>query len=189
MVDDLDGPTVATTGGPPGGAPAPSVRSEVLARTPQPSSPPSTPPRYPSLSSSPPDSMESTQLLRTDERMALAQAHTVLDPTAAPTRRAEAPRQPAPGATPSYVPAPPPRDAAGRSIAPPAVPQGSAPSMPPQPAWMPPRGQTMPMIHEPMPHASAPREPLAPALKVAIGVAAALLAAIWIGSCLLIQSS
>jgi len=38
--DDLDAPTVATTGGPIGGAPAPSVRSEVLARSARPSAPP-----------------------------------------------------------------------------------------------------------------------------------------------------
>ena len=52
--DDLDGPTVATSG-PIGGAPAPSVRSEVLAR-PAPSAygPPPPPPDPPSRSIAPP---------------------------------------------------------------------------------------------------------------------------------------
>ena len=187
--DDLDGPTVATTGGPSGGSPAPSVRSEVLARPPMPSAPPSRP-RPPSVRK--PAPLESTQLLRTDERMALAQAQTVMDPTTSPVPRASAwPPAPAEarlGATHPYLPAPPPRDASGRSIAPPAVPTpSSAPSVPPP--WMAPRGHTMPMINDTSPQPPARREPLAPAVVIAIAVAALLLSAIWIGSCLLLQSN
>ena len=48
----------------------------------------------------------------------------------------------------------------------------------------------MPMFNGPMSPPPEPRrEPLAPALKVAVGVAALLLAAIWIGSCLLLQAN
>jgi hypothetical protein len=48
----------------------------------------------------------------------------------------------------------------------------------------------MPMINGPT-AAQQPerREPLPPALKVAIGAAALLLAALWIGSCHLLQSN
>jgi eukaryotic-like serine/threonine-protein kinase len=152
--DDLDGPTVATTGGPPGGAPAPSVRSEVLARTPRLSSPPAAP--------SPPvdraDLDETQQLLRTDERMALAQARTV-----------QLPPQPSSGAIPSYMPPPP------------------APL--PAPSWMPPRGHTMPMINSPMQPLPPEREPIALAMKIALAVAALLLAVVWIGSCQFFQSN
>jgi hypothetical protein len=46
------------------------------------------------------------------------------------------------------------------------------------------------MINGPMTHPQPERrEPLAPALKVVVGVSALLLAAIWIGSCLLLQSN
>jgi len=52
---------------------------------------------------------------------------------------------------------------------------------------MAPRGHTMPMMNEP----PAPPQPqkLSPAVIAAIAVAAVLLSAIWIGSCLLLQSS
>jgi serine/threonine-protein kinase len=162
--DDLDGPTVATSG-PIGGAPAPSVRSEVLARPPMPSAP-STPRPLPAA-----DDLESTQLLRTDERMALAQAQTTPDLS---------------GSLPPPPPKPSPREAPGRSFAPPGMP---APSVPPP--WMAPRGHTMPMMndHVPQPRAAQAREPLAPALIVVIVVAALLLSAIWIGTCSLLQAS
>ena len=171
--DDLDGPTVATTGGPIGGAPAPSVRSEVLARSARPSAPPPPP-------SIPPDSMGSTQLFRSDEHASLAHA---------PARASAPPPPPPPrsGAVPSYIPAPPPRDSSGRSIAPPAVPPPAPPLPSLPPPWMAPRGHTMPMMNEP----PAPPQPqkLSPAVIAAIAVAAVLLSAIWIGSCLLLQSS
>lgn len=190
--DDLDGPTVATTGGPVGGAPVRSVRSEVLARSPIVATP-SSRPQPPSVPQ--PDSMESTKLLRTDERLALAKAKTVLDATQTPARRASAP-PPAPpdthvGGTHPYLPPPPPRDASGRSIAPHAAPAPSSASTPPP--WMapmPPRLHTMLMSDAPPPPVPpAAREPLAPAVKVAIAVAAILLASIWIGSCLMLPSS
>ena len=186
--DDLDGPTVATTG-PIGGSPTPSVRSEVLAR-----SGPASSPRPPSA---PHDPMESTQLLRTDEREALVQARTVLDPASTPARVSAPPPPPRPSssATPSYVPPPPPRDAAGRSIAPPAVPAAPLPSMPPPaapPQWTPPRGYAMPMMNGPLPQpppAPGPRQPLTPGVIVAITIGALLLGALWIGSCLMLRSS
>ena len=157
--DDLDGPTVATSG-PIGGAPAPSVRSEVLSRPPLLAKPSSRP--QPPLA--PADPSESTQLLRTDERVALAQAQTVLEPSEPPERRASAP-------PPAF--APPPRP---------------APSVPPP--WMAPRGHTMPMMNDAQQQPPArKREPLAPALIVVIVVAALLLSAIWIGTCSLLQSS
>lgn len=55
---------------------------------------------------------------------------------------------------------------------------------------MPPRLHTMLMSDAPPPPVPpAAREPLAPAVKVAIAVAAILLASIWIGSCLMLPSS
>jgi hypothetical protein len=54
------------------------------------------------------------------------------------------------------------------------------------------RGHTMPLLNEARPHAPEQRRPLAPLpplVMVAIGAAAVLLAAIWIGSCLLLQSN
>ena len=45
------------------------------------------------------------------------------------------------------------------------------------------------MINDASPQQPARREPLAPAVVIAIAVAALLFSAIWIGSCLLLQSS
>jgi hypothetical protein len=188
--DDLDGPTVATVGGPPGGAPAPSVRSEVLARSAPPSKPP--PPSFP------PESEESTQLLRTDERLALAQNRTVnMRSGSSPVARTSTP-PPAlsrSGANPSYLPPPPPRDAAGRSIAPPAVPaqqqqpQQSAVQMTQRLTSPPPRPGTMPMIHDARPMQPVGRPPLPPHIIFAIAAAAFLIGSIWIASCVLLQSN